>query len=107
MFATIREQSRGTTSTVCESQARVSNVFTSDGDRIELRVMTSSPRPSAGSPGQQPAPGAGAAAHSGGGAAAAAAAGTGNTATASQQQEPYFLLRYDGKEAADFLRTLV
>jgi hypothetical protein len=107
VFATIREPSRGTTSTVCGSQGQVANVFTSDGDRIELRVMTSSPRSSAGSPGQLTAPGAGGAAHSSAVAAAAVSTGTGNTPTTSQLLEPYFLLRYDGKEIAYFMQTHV
>jgi len=41
VFATIREPARGaTTTTVCDSRGRVVHVFTSDADRIELRVMT-------------------------------------------------------------------
>jgi hypothetical protein len=40
VYATIREPSRGTTSTVCGLQGRVLNVFTSEAERVELRVMT-------------------------------------------------------------------
>jgi len=41
VFATIREPARGaTTTTVCDLRGRVVNVFTSDADRIELRIMT-------------------------------------------------------------------
>jgi len=41
VYATIREPSRGsTTTTVCDMRGRVVNVFTSDADRIELRIMT-------------------------------------------------------------------
>ena len=41
VFATIREPARGaTTTTVCDMRGRVVNVFTSDADRIELRIMT-------------------------------------------------------------------
>lgn len=60
VYATIREPSRGiTTTTVCDMRGRIVNVFTSDADRIELRIMTvsrhgtlpaSSPRGPAGRP---------------------------------------------------------
>jgi len=41
VFATIREPARGaTTTTVCDMRGRVVHVFTSDFDRIELRIMT-------------------------------------------------------------------
>ena len=41
VYATIREPSRGsTTTTVCDMRGRIVNVFTSDADRIELRIMT-------------------------------------------------------------------
>ena len=41
VFATIREPARGaTTTTVCDMRGRRVNVFTSDADRIELRIMT-------------------------------------------------------------------
>jgi len=41
VYATIREPARGsTTTTVCDMRGRIVNVFTSDADRIELRIMT-------------------------------------------------------------------
>ena len=106
VFATIREPSRGTTSTVCGTQGRVVNVFTSDGDRIELRIMTTTQRPSSASSaaGSQAAAGAVGA----GGAAGSAtsrnvqgqpAAGSGNMGSVALQMDPYFLFRYDGKIA--------
>jgi len=46
VFSTIREPARGaTTTTVCDLRGRVVNVFTSDTERIELRVMTVPSRP--------------------------------------------------------------
>ena len=41
VYATIREPARGaTTTTVCDMRGRLVNVFTSDADRIELRILT-------------------------------------------------------------------
>jgi len=57
VFATIREPARGvTTTTVCDMRGRVVNVFTSEADRIELRIMTvTRPGTSSGGSGRQPA----------------------------------------------------
>jgi hypothetical protein len=106
VFATIREPSRGTTSTVCGTQGRVVNVFTSDGDRIELRIMTVTQRPSSAAAGPQSAV---SGAVGAGGVAGSAtsrnvqgqpAAGSGNIGSIALQMDPYFLFRYDGKIAA-------
>lgn len=88
VFATIREPSRGTPSTVCGSQGRAVNVFTSDGDRIELRIMTAAARPASA------AGAGGVASKNNAGTGAAPAAGN---AAATQPNGPYFLLRYDGR----------
>jgi len=55
VLATIREPSRGaTTTTVCDRRGRAAHVFTSDADRIELRLMTVS-RPAHAAPAPAPA----------------------------------------------------
>jgi len=84
VFATIREPARGaTTTTVCDLRGRVVNVFTSDADRIELRIMTvtrpdtASSRGSGNSGGRQPP------------------AASRHDVTA--QQDSYVMFRYTGK----------
>jgi len=82
VFATIREPARGaTTTTVCDLRGRIVNVFTSDADRIELRIMTvthpdtASPR-SSGSSGRQPP--------------------VANRQDVSDQPDSYIMFRYTG-----------